>query len=198
MKFLGSLSIILLVASPVVAQHGGVSGGGRGAGGARGGIGGRQSGPGFSRGRFTRGVNQRFRTGFFGDFYPYGSPWFGDDYDYGYPYDFEYPQEPPMPIERPLPPPAIVQQAPPPVPRPVTHEYVSPAPTAPTGMEPTFVIALRDGSQMAATAVWVQDGTVHYLDSEDRAHQTPLTSVDRNLTRRLNQEKNLDLRLPFQ
>ena len=196
MKYVVSLGVVLLLSSPAVAQHGGFSAGSRGGGGAHGGFAGRHFGPGRPSGRFVRGFNPRFGPGFYGDFYSYGFPLFGDDCEY--PYDFGYPPEPTTVIQQPLPPPVIFKQAPTPAGHPVTHEYATGAASASTASETTFVIALKDGSQTAATAVWVQQGAVHFIDADDRPQQIPLASVDRNLTRKLNQEKNLDLRLPFE
>ena len=78
----------------------------------------------------------------------------------------------------------------------VIHEYNVSAP-APSGAEqPAFTIALNDGSRLTATAVWVQNGSVHYVDLDDSSRETPLRLVDRNLTRKLNEDRHLNLRLP--
>jgi hypothetical protein len=96
----------------------------------------------------------------------------------------------------------IVQQAPHEIVQTVIHDYKVLAPAAPAGPpattaeESTFVIALNDGTRLAAAAVWVQSSTVHYIDTDNRHSEVPLTTVDRQSTRRLNQERNLDLRLP--
>ena len=58
------------------------------------------------------------------------------------------------------------------------------------------MIALNDGSRKSANAVWVQNGALHYVDTEDRHHQVPLQSVDRQSTWKLNRERKLDFWLP--
>ena len=93
--------------------------------------------------------------------------------------------------------PVIVPPPPPPrVPQAVIHTY-APEPAA-TAEAPSFAIAATDGSRIEAAAVWVQKGMAHYIDPEGRALEIPLASIDRNLTRKLNAERNLTLRLPPQ
>ena len=86
--------------------------------------------------------------------------------------------------------------------RPEIRDYKEPGPataaTPPTAEAEgaTFVIALDNGSHHSANAVWVQNGVLHYIDSEDRHHQVPLKAVDRELTRKLNRDRKLNLWLP--
>ena len=131
-------------------------------------------------------------------FFPYAFPLFAGSYDYGY---AGYAPEPSIIIVQQPSPQVIVQQAPPAPVRSEIHDYKEPAPLPTTppiakGEEVTFLIALNDGSVHAASAVWVQDKVLHYIDSDDRHHEVPLQSVDRALTRRLNRERKLDLWLP--
>jgi len=128
-------------------------------------------------------------------FFPSDFPLFLGGYDSG------YPSSPSIVIIQPPAPQMIVEQAPREVIQAVIHDYkelpaAAPAVRPATVEESTFVIALNDGSRLAASAVWVQDSTVHYIDADDRYHEVPLTSIDRQSTRRLNLERNLDLRLP--
>jgi len=60
----------------------------------------------------------------------------------------------------------------------------------------TYTIALKDGTALSAAAVWVQDNVLHYVDSEGAHKRVSLTAIDRDVTRRMNQAQNLDLRLP--
>jgi hypothetical protein len=137
--------------------------------------------------------NQRFGPRSFGDYYPY--PLFDDGYDFEYPYEYENGFSQNV-VEQPVRP-VVIRQAPPPVVKSEIHSYEIGAPSpAPAAEQPAFVIALNDGSRVIATAVWVQDGLVHYIDTGDLSRQVPLTSVERELTRKLNQERNLNLRLP--
>jgi hypothetical protein len=139
-----------------------------------------------------------FRRHFFSSsgFFPYAFPLFASGYDYGYP-----PEPNVIVIQQPAPQ-MIVQQTPRETVRPEIHDYIESPPPA-TGLPPTaraeeasFVIALNDGSHRSANAVWVQDNVLHYVDSEDRHHQVPLHSVDRESTRKLNRERELDFWLP--
>ena len=141
----------------------------------------------------TQGIaNPRFGGPIYGDYFPLGPSLAGDAYDFGYD-GSDYPLPPTMMVGRPSP--VSVGTAPSPI-RSVIHEYHAEAP-APGGTEqPAFTIALNDGSRLAATAVWVQNESVHYVDLDDRSHETPLRMVDRNLTRKLNDERHLNLRLP--
>lgn len=60
----------------------------------------------------------------------------------------------------------------------------------------SFRIAFKNGPTAAATAVWVEDNILHYVDQEGVHWRTGLDTVDRDVTRRLNQAQNLVLRLP--
>ena len=139
-----------------------------------------------------------FRHHFFpsSGFFPYALPLFAGGYDYG------NPSGPNIIIVQQPAPQMMVQQAPREVVRPEIHDYkglppaAAAAPATATGEEAAFVIALNDGSRHSASAVWVQNGAPHYIDTEDRHHQVPLKSVDRESTRKLNRERKLDFWLP--
>ena len=60
----------------------------------------------------------------------------------------------------------------------------------------TFTIALKDGSKRYSLAVWVQDGNLHYLDSQGRQQVISSEVIDRNATERLNSQSDLKLQLP--
>ncbi len=139
-----------------------------------------------------------FRHHFFpsSGFFPYALPLFAGGSDYG------YPSSPNIIIVQQPAPQMIVQQTPRDVVRPEIHDYKESPPAAaaapPTarGEEAAFVIALNDRSYHSANAVWVQNNVLHYIDREDRHHQVPLQSVDRESTRKLNRERKLDFWLP--
>jgi hypothetical protein len=59
-----------------------------------------------------------------------------------------------------------------------------------------YVIALKNGSHLAAAAVWVQGNDLRYVDADDQNRRVPLADIDRMATRELNQARNLNLRLP--
>ena len=119
-----------------------------------------------------------------------GLPFYYDNYDYG------VPLAPPPPM--PQLPPYVVVQAPPPVVHPEVHEYgqASAADGAAVQPPPAFALALRDGSVHSAVAVAVQDDGLHYVDPDGRHEIVALEALDRDTTRRLNEERKLNLRLP--
>jgi hypothetical protein len=59
-----------------------------------------------------------------------------------------------------------------------------------------FVIVLKNGSRLTASAVWVQGNDARYVDADGEGRRVPLADVDRSATRELNQARHLNLRLP--
>jgi len=59
-----------------------------------------------------------------------------------------------------------------------------------------FMIILKNGSRLMASAVWVQGNDARYMDGDGQVHRVPLADVDRTATRELNQTNHLNLRLP--
>jgi hypothetical protein len=159
------------------------------------------------RGNSARGFG--FNRGLSG--YPYGFGYGGFGYggfDYGndgfYPDDagtpYGYPPPPSPLIVRQVPPAAIAQQPPREV-HPVIIDYapLAPVASAPAEGEPqTFGIVLKDGSTRAAKAVVVvaSDEVLQYVDPEERHMRISMNEVDREATRKLNRERNLNLWLP--
>ena len=203
MKNLIWLCLLSLCVVPTAGQHrGSVGHGGAGSGFGRGGFGWGFGSRSFGHQRFRSTIvagrfNRRFgfnRFSPFGGFFdPYDYPLFAGGYDYG------YQSSPSIVIVQQPTPQMIVQQAPHEVVQTVIHDYKEVAPASPPtteAEESTFVIALSDGTRLAASAVWVQSSTVHYIDMDDLHHEVPLIAVDRQSTRKLNQERNLVLRLP--
>ncbi len=95
----------------------------------------------------------------------------------------------------------IQQPAVPPVPPQPIHssiQNVKVDPEQPDSDVPPafFVIVLKNGSRVSASAVWVQGNDVRYVDGDDQGHRVPLADVDRTATRELNQTHHLNLRLP--
>jgi hypothetical protein len=181
MKRLGMLCLVSLLGTVAFGQrHGGAVSGGRAPGGSAAWV--HVHSPGLSLRH--DGFRQTTR-------YPYAFPIF--DGGYGY----EYPAQPTV-IFVPQPAPQVI--APPREVRSEIREYSLPAEGTPAASErgetPAFAIALADGARLSASAVWVQDGSLHYVDRQHQHHQVPLSSVDRQLTRQLNQERNLNFWLP--
>ena len=98
----------------------------------------------------------------------------------------------------------IIQQfAPPPViavEPPVTahiQEYAPSAAAAVPGSEPAmFAIVFKDGSVLPAAAVMTQGDALQIVDADGQHRRIPLSSIDRDATRRRNAERNLRLQLP--
>jgi len=59
-----------------------------------------------------------------------------------------------------------------------------------------FVIVLKNGTRVSASAVWVQGNDARYVDGDGQGRRVPLADVDRTATRELNQTHHLNLRLP--
>jgi hypothetical protein len=194
-----------LLAAAAFAQRGG---GFRG-GGFRGGF---TTGLGFRSGNFTSrgffgsrgfannrrfGFGRRFDRDFLFPFYPFYPFYpFLDDYSYWPP-----PENFPVANDSAsqLCSTAIVQPPPPPtVPaHPVIHDYNwNDQPSAGASNEGTFTIALKDGSRRSAVTTWVEDRSLHYIDPQDRQAVLSSDLIDRDITKRLNHEKNLHIELP--
>jgi hypothetical protein len=149
------------------------------------------SNPRFLGDRF--GLNRgRFGGGFFGlPYYPLLLGSYGDGYfptsDYLAVGD-DVPSQPSIP--------AIIPPPPQPA-HPVIHEYKwNDQVLVAASDQVTFTIALRDGSRLAGATTWVQDGKLHYIDSEGKQGALSPDLIDRDTTQRMNQEKNLHLHLP--
>ena len=73
----------------------------------------------------------------------------------------------------------------------------APAPGAPAEDVALFFIALKDSTiYTAVEAYWVQGGTLRFINQPGRLIQVPLERVDRDLSAKLNQARNLEFRLP--
>jgi hypothetical protein len=125
--------------------------------------------------------------------YGYGGLW-GDYeplYDYGY-----YPSGSAAGTNVTViyPPPAPAATAPQTA-HPVIHEYTRPEdygiPSAHEGHPILYLIAFRDSNIHAAMTYWVEGSTLHYLDTEHKEKQVPLSSVDRDLSAQLNRERHV-------
>lgn len=136
------------------------------------------------------------RPGSIWSFGPGGYGWYG----YGGLYDDYYPApEPPPPnvpmFYPPAAPPAAVQPV-----HSVIHEYGPPEDYGPpAGRESgpiLYLIAFRDKNIRAAMTYWVEDGTLHYLDTDHTERHAPLTSVDRDLSVQLNHERGVPFNIP--
>jgi hypothetical protein len=63
--------------------------------------------------------------------------------------------------------------------------------------QPTiFLIAMKDHTIYPVIAYWVDKDTFNYVTVESFVKRVPLDQVDRDLSRQLNNERNLEFRLP--
>lgn len=78
---------------------------------------------------------------------------------------------------------------------PVIHEYNQPqdygTAAAADGQPVLYLIAFRDDTIRAAMTYWVQDGTLHYLDTNHMEKEAPVSSINRDLSARLNRERHV-------
>jgi hypothetical protein len=135
----------------------------------------------------------------------YGDPGFGGLQQGYYPQQQGYaqPQGPPMVV--------INQNFIPETAHPVVREYstdpnggirVYPPPSSapvqsagPATEIPTYLIAFKDHTIYAAVAYWVEGNTLHYVTNQNTHNQVSFDLVDRELSDRLNRERNVDFRL---
>jgi len=59
-----------------------------------------------------------------------------------------------------------------------------------------YLIAFKDHSIYSAVAYWVDGDTLHYFTTGNTHNQVSLSLVDRDLTKRLNEESGLQVNLP--
>jgi hypothetical protein len=194
---------------------GGIARGGMGGGVYRGGGGGSvfRGGIGSGIGRF--GGSRGYYGGYYGGTYsPYFYSGYGLGYGYGYGYwpgyaDYGYSSYPAYsyPVYQPSPNVTVVY--PPPAPAPATvyvertgrerDEYgqaIHRPMSAPDSDPPIYLIAFRDRSIFAAVAYWAEGGTLHYVTQEHEQKQAPLSTLDRNLSDKLNRERGVAFSLP--
>jgi hypothetical protein len=74
-------------------------------------------------------------------------------------------------------------------------------PETPRGPEPGttathYLIALKDHSIYSAVAYFVEGDTLHYFNTGNAHSQVAVSLVDRDLTRRLNEDSGLEVKLP--
>ena len=93
---------------------------------------------------------------------------------------------------------------------PVIHEYTedssgihvyeapsrTPAEGTPDETTDYYLIAFKDHSIYSAFAYWVEGDTLHYVTPQRVHNQASVALVDRELTQKLNRERNLQVKLP--
>jgi hypothetical protein len=93
---------------------------------------------------------------------------------------------------------------------PMMHEYTedssgvhvyeapsrNPVENAPDETTDYYLIAFKDHSIYSAFAYWVEGDTLHYVTPQRVHNQASVALVDRELTEKLNRERNLQVKLP--
>jgi hypothetical protein len=77
--------------------------------------------------------------------------------------------------------------------------YEGPKPPVPTRRDdlPTiYLIAMKDHTIVQALGYWVENGALHYVSAEHTVNQASMDLIDRELTQRLNDERNVEFKLP--
>jgi hypothetical protein len=82
-----------------------------------------------------------------------------------------------------------------------TPPYTAPAAAAnarkPSDDQPTlYLIALKDHTIVQALGYWAENGSLHYVSAEHTLNQVSMDLIDRDLTQRLNDERNVEFKLP--
>lgn len=191
---------------------GGFHGGGSFGGGFRGGE---------FRGGFGRGFYGGYGRGFYGGYpwgwglgwgwgglwdypwdwgwdygYPYGYPAY-PSYGYAYPsYEYSYPAQPVVTTYAPDG--SATYQPSQPAKPVVINQYFNKNENAPPAQRQDvyFSIALHDGTVYTALAYWVQDGSLHFVDTQGNRHRVAITDVDEPKSENLNRQRGVDFGLP--
>jgi hypothetical protein len=81
---------------------------------------------------------------------------------------------------------------------PKTPVYVPPnARRSAADDQPTLIlIAFKDHTIISALGYWVEGSSLHYVSAERTLNQVSLDLVDRDLSQRLNDERNVEFKLP--
>jgi hypothetical protein len=220
MRLVLSAVLTCSLAVTLLAQRGGHGGGGFGRGGVGMGRGGGFSHPGFGGGGVRGGFVSQTRPfrgglGFRGGFRDfrfrgprffgyYGWPFLYDGFGYGgygysdsfyaptysYGYGYQPQAAPPVVVIEQSPPSVILEQPPPPPPAAATTQWNR-------SDEPAlYLIAFNDHNIKLAVAYWTEKNTLRYVTMEHKIKTAPLSSVDRDLSKRLNNERRMPFSLP--
>lgn len=78
----------------------------------------------------------------------------------------------------------------------VTTPRASASPSGQSGGPPLYLIALKGGAVQTAVAYWYEDGAVHYVSPDHSVHDAPISTLDPDLSTRLNGERGIDFHPP--
>lgn len=76
------------------------------------------------------------------------------------------------------------------------HDVPARTPAEPAEAPFSFLIATRDRSVFSAAAYWVEGETFHYVTPRGKHEQLPLAQLDRELSEKLNENRQVQFRLP--
>lgn len=174
-----------------------------------------QRGGGYGGGGSRRGAGAGYVA-------PYGYSWYVpglfDSWDYSTPSSIAvYGADTSPFIIPPPPPPVAMAPAPPAAPPVIINQYFNGPPPANTAaaappsdetghtageplapVENYYLIAYKDHSVYPAISYWVEDNTLHYVTTQNTHNQASLDLIDINLTRTINQARNVPFSLPGQ
>lgn len=142
--------------------------------------------------------------------YPVAVPIYVGGYGYGYGYGYDAPpvQAPPQPTQ-----PNVIVIYPPQQSAPPAQVYYAPPQSTITEVPPQqmqqpqqpqqdqgeathYLIAFKDHSIYSAVAYWVDGDTLHYFTNGNTHNQVSVSLVDRDLTKKLNENSGLEVKLP--
>ena len=195
---------------------GGIGGGFRGGyGGNRGFVGGGYRGGFYGRSYGFRGYGGYYRPYFYSSFGLGYWPGFYDYDYYSYPYAYSYPAysypaysypaysyQPASNVT------VVYPQSSQATPNNIYVERASPSTReydeygqetrrpAAVNAPPVYLIAFKDRSIRAASAYWVDGGTLHYVTLQHEERQAALDTVDRDFSVQLNRERRVQFSLP--
>jgi hypothetical protein len=76
-----------------------------------------------------------------------------------------------------------------------TYQAPTRAPVETAGDPSYYLIAFKDNTIYSAVAYWVEGDTLHYVTSGNVRNQVSLDLIDKETTRRLNKDRNVDVTL---
>ena len=77
-----------------------------------------------------------------------------------------------------------------------TPGQMTQSPQAPADQATLYLIAFKDHSVVQALGYWMEGSNLHYVTVDHDLNQVSLDLIDRDLSQRLNSERNIEFRLP--
>ena len=116
---------------------------------------------------------------------------------YDDPSQYAAPSQPPVVIVNPYrgDPPVMYRDMPPPSPAPYREEPPADRPDTPPTI---YLIAMTDHAILPAIAYWVDGDTLSYITPEGNQNRISLALVDRDFSKKLNDDRHIEFKLPKQ